>query len=187
MLVPRGDNSYRMLVEELRAGRIAVMACDTIYGFVGVAPQTDAAIRQIKGRGETKPFLRLISHRDEAERSGAILPESEIFTLWPGPFTFVLPMRDGSSVAFRVPQDERLRDLVADVGAPLFSTSVNRAGNPPMDDPEVIDGEFGREVALVEDSGLFSGRKPSTVVDLTIRPFRVLRQGAGEVPSVYLS
>ena len=35
---------------------VAILPCDTIYGIVGVAPETEGRIRSIKGRGEDKPF-----------------------------------------------------------------------------------------------------------------------------------
>ena len=40
------------LVEVLESGGIVIMPCDTIYGFVGVAPDTEGKIRELKGRQE---------------------------------------------------------------------------------------------------------------------------------------
>ena len=182
MLLKRSDESYERLKEILSGGGVAIMACDTIYGFVGKVPSTEDRIRRIKGRGETKPFLQLLPDAAALETTGALMPEGEILSLWPGPFTFVFAMKDGGTTAFRVPEDAKLRELTASAGCPLYSTSVNRAGEPPMDDPSAILDEFGREVDLVEDAGIFEGRSPSTVVDVSSRPYRILRQGAGVVP-----
>ena len=186
MRLPRGDDSYAELLAVLRRGEAAVMACDTIYGFVGRVPDAEGAIRRIKGREETKPFLQLLPDVGAVEELGLIRPEGGILDLWPGPFTFVFRRPGGGTVACRVPEDERLRRLTADLGAPLYSTSVNRAGAESMNDPEAIEAEFGGEVALIEDSGVYAGRRPSTVVDVTERPYRILRQGAGVVPEELL-
>ena len=186
MLLKRGNESRELLKTQLRAGRIVVMVCDTIYGILGRVPDTEGAIRRIKGRGEMKPFLQLLPDSSALESSGAILPESDILTLWPGPFTFVFSMKDGGTTAFRVPEDASLRSLIREVASPLYSTSVNRAGEPSLEDPVLIESEFGNDLALVEDSGRFQGRQPSTVVDLTVRPYRILRQGVGVVPERFL-
>ena len=186
MFIKRGTDSSPELAAALSARRIVVMACDTIYGLVGVAPDTEADICRIKGRGENKPFLVLIHDPVELKRLDVHRSDFPILSLWPGPFTFIFPTTAGDTVAVRVPQDPRLRDLIAKVGSPLFSTSVNRAGDAPMDDPVAIDTEFGHAVAVVEDSGVLPGRTPSTIVDLTVHPHRILRQGAGTVPGGYL-
>lgn len=186
MYLIRDDNSYDALVGALREGLVVIMACDTIYGFVGRVPDTEAEIRRIKGRGENQPFLILLTDASALPRMGAVGGDDAILSLWPGPFTFIFPTRAHTTVACRVPQDYRLRALIADVGGGLYSTSVNRAGQPPMNDPSEIKAEFGGEVALIEDSGVFKGRLPSTLVDLTRKPRRILRQGEGQVPKKYL-
>ena len=186
MLIKRGDESFRAMAAALKEGGVVAAACDTIYGFIGIAPQTEADIRRIKGRGETKPFLVLIPDTDALGRLDVKAASRPILALWPGPFTFIFPTESGGTVAARVPEDRRLRNLIAEVGSPLFSTSVNRAGEMPMDDAAEIQDEFGAQAAVVEDSGVLRGRKPSTIVDLSVHPHRILRQGAGTVPPGYL-
>jgi len=186
MLYRRSDKSRRLIKESLRSGKVAVLACDTIYGFVGRAPDTEGLIRSIKGRGEHTPFLQLISDMEVLSDVSAILPRTDILSMWPGPFTFILQLKNGGTAGFRIPEDPSLRFLLKEVGFPLFSTSVNRSGRPAMNNPAEIEVEFGNEIEVIEDSGLFHGRLPSTVVDLTITPYRILRQGAGIVPGELL-
>ena len=186
-MVPRGNESLSRLTEILKSGDVAIMACDTIYGFVGAVPESEERIREIKGRAETKPFLQLIPGPGILDDLGFEMPPAGFLDLWPGPFTYVLKGSGGNTVAFRVPEDEYLRRLIHLVGRPLFSTSVNRAGSPPMDDPKEMDSEFGSEVPIIEDAGFFTGNEPSTVVNLTVRPCTILRQGAGRVPPELLN
>ncbi len=187
MLIPRGNESFGELLHVLRKGDPVIMACDTIYGFVGIVPESEERIRRIKGRGESKQFLQLIASAGDLPALGFEKPSEDFFNLWPGPFTYVLSGKEGRTGAFRVPCDERLRQLIVEVGKPLYSTSVNRAGSPPMENPADMEDEFGAEVSIVEDSGLFDGRKPSTIVNLSERPYRILRQGAGIVPLEFLN
>ncbi len=186
MLVTRSGRSFNLLLDAITGGKAAVMACDTIYGLVGAAPQTESLLQHIKGRREDNPFLQLIPDFSYLEKLGVIVPKSTVFNLWPGPFTLVMNLEKGGSAAFRVPEDERLCKLISRAGLPVFSTSVNRAGQPAMNNPKEIEKEFGSEVALIEDSGIIEGRRPSTVVDLTTAPFRILRQGAGIMPPEFL-
>ena len=72
MLIRRGDESFRALAAALRDGRVVAAACDTIYGFLGIVPDSEADIRRIKGRGETKPFPHRI--RENHRRPGAGRP-----------------------------------------------------------------------------------------------------------------
>ncbi len=187
MLLKRSNESRLKLTESLKSGEVVVMACDTIYGFTGRVPDTEDLIRAIKGRDEQSPFLRLIADISALDAVAVIPRETDILNLWPGPFTFVFPLIEGGTAAFRIPKDTSLRNLIRDLGFPLYSTSVNRSGRPSMNNPLDIEAEFGNETALIEDSGLISGGQPSTVVDLTVSPCMILRQGAGRVPSHFLS
>ncbi len=187
MLLKRSNESRLKLSDFLSSGEVVVMACDTIYGFTGKVPDTEDLIRAIKGRGEQNPFLQLIADTSALDAVAVTPRETDILNLWPGPFTFVFPLIGGGTAAFRIPEDTSLRNLIRELGFPLYSTSVNRSGRPSMNNPLDIEAEFGNETAMIEDSGLISSGLPSTVVDLTVSPCRILRQGAGRVPPRYLS
>ena len=85
-------------------------------------------------------------------------------------------------MALRVPRDPLLAGLLRRLGRPLASTSVNRAGQAPLWRIREIVAEFEREVDLVVDAGDLEGRIPSTIVDLSVRPWRLLRPGAVRLP-----
>jgi L-threonylcarbamoyladenylate synthase len=159
---------------------VAIMPCDTIYGLVGAAPGAEARLRVLKGR-EEKSFLQLIASADWLPRFGALALPEKLAGYWPGPLTLVFPLERGS-VALRVPADPGLRELLQRLDCPLFSTSVNRSGQPALWRIADILAEFEARVDLVVDAGDLPGRLPSTIVDLSRRPFRVLRQGALSLP-----
>ncbi len=176
--------SLARLASVLRGSGVAVIPCDTIYGIVGAAPRTEGRIRAIKGRGEDKPFLQLIASASWTRRVCGLDAPPRLARHWPGPLTIVLPVVEAAggagpaTVALRVPGAAWLRDMVAAIGEPLFSTSVNRAGSRPLWKIADIIREFEHDVDFVLDGGDLPGALPSTIVDATVRPFRVVRAGA---------
>jgi len=175
------DGAFNALAGILSRGGVAVIPCDTMYGIVGVAPDTEARIRRVKGRGETKPFLQLIAQASwVAQLSEKPLPAS-LSKYWPGPLTVVFPLRGGGTVALRLPDSPFLRSLMEAAGKPLYSTSVNRAGRDPMFDIALITAEFEQDVDVVFDAGNLPPGPPSTLVDVTSRPYKVLRAGAVQI------
>lgn len=170
----------------LEAGGVAIIPCDTIYGFVGRVPDTEERIRRIKGRGETNPFLMLVGTAEQAASLSSVALDEAVVSLWPAPLTLVLPTRD-STVAVRVPNDSFLSEVIATLGAPIYSTSANRSGRAPMWQIEAIIAEFEHEVDLIVDQGDIPAGQPSTILDLTRKPYLILRQGEFRVPPELLS
>ena len=112
---------------------------------------------------------------------------------WPGALTLVfragpsLPrhLRDErGTIALRWSPHPLIAALLRLGGVPLIGTSANRSGMPALHQvPEVLQAiPEGIDVAL--DGGRTSGGEPSTLVDTTASPPRILREGA--VPRVAL-
>lgn len=166
----------------LKKGGVAVLPCDTIYGIVGVAPETRDRILDLKGRDEHRPFLMLVADPSWIKPfSDAELPLT-LRPFWPGPLTVLFPGKSGGKTGFRMPEDPFLTKILALLGKPLFSTSVNVAGRPHLWKSADIVREFGSRVDLVVDAGDLPEGVPSTVVDITVSPFRLVRQGALHLP-----
>jgi len=174
--------AIRTLAELLARGGVAIVPCDTIYGIVGVDPLAEDRIRTLKGRGEDKPFLRLVADASWVRALTGSDAPPRLARHWPGPLTLVLPVEGGGTLAMRVPATRWLRELVAGLGKPLLSTSVNRAGSMPLWRVADIITEFGEEVDLVLSGADLPDAVPSTIVDATVRPYRILRGGSLQVP-----
>jgi L-threonylcarbamoyladenylate synthase len=106
---------------------------------------------------------------------------------WPGPLTIVVRARPlfppamlgpGGSIAMRVPGLPWLCDLVGRLGVPMTATSANISGRGEISDPAQVIAEFEGKVDAIVDGGPAPGGLPSTVLDLTSAPPRIVREGA---------
>lgn len=175
------------IAELLRAGSVALLPTDTIYGLHALAldERAVARIAEIKGRDETKPFIVLASSMHDLQQLGISAPPDILNALaevWPAPLTAILPLRrplaasrGGATLAVRIPALEWLRELVSRTG-PLVSTSANRSGEPPVDAPSKLARDLHESLDAIVDGGVREG-KPSAILDLTSDEPRFIREG----------
>jgi L-threonylcarbamoyladenylate synthase len=178
VLAAADPQSFPALVRILVRGGVVIAPGDTMYGLVGIAPEAEQRLRSVKGRGEDKPFLRLIADASWIRRISDMPMPPRLARYWPGPLTLVFPAHNGGTAALRVPDHPFLQDLLRALDRPLYSTSVNRAGSEPLRTVEEMRRELERDVDAIFDAGDQPPGAPSTLVDITRRPFAVLRQGA---------
>ncbi len=179
------DAAARMVLVLSRGG-VVIMPCDTIYGIVGIVPDTEDRIRDIKGREQTKPFIQLIGEPEWLERLGAPPIPTALERYWPGPLTLVVRVRHGGTAGVRVPADPFLRKLLTELDTPLYSTSVNRSGEPALAGFDDMRKTFEDAVDLIVRGDVSGTPRASTVLDTTTSPFRIVRQGEVHVPAVLL-
>lgn len=176
-------DSLERTVQVLKKGGVVIIPTDTVYGFSGITGSLslskgpDDRIRAIKGRAETKPMIQLIaSPEDLAKYTSDSLPQT-LLKKWPGALTIIVNDKLGGTTAFRCPGDQWLRRVISECGSPIYSTSVNRSGQPVLDEEAAIINEFTNEVDLIVKDGDKKGAKPSTIVSITDGTIKVLRQG----------
>jgi L-threonylcarbamoyladenylate synthase len=141
----------------------------------------------IKGRDGGKPLLVVAANRAQLEDLGVAASRETLdrfFALWPAPLTVTLPLHaplpasaGTATLAVRVPAHPELRELLESTG-PLTATSLNRSGEFPIADADEAEDAFGGEVDVLVDCGKTPGGPPSTLLDATVDPPRVLRAGA---------
>ncbi len=104
---------------------------------------------------------------------------------WPGPFTFVMPVKpqvskllcgDFDSIAVRVSAHPVVRELCDTLNKPLVSTSANLAGEPPVVDAQQIITDFSDKIEALIIGQLGEQRQPSTIIDA--RSGQILRSGS---------
>ena len=198
MILKKSDpSSIETTAATLKKGGIVIIPTDTVYGFSGIVDlkgstthfESDAKIRAIKGRAETKPLIQLIAKPEDLRLYTDDAIPNTLLSKWPGALTIIVHIKDDAplaataipqtrTVAFRCPGDEWLREIIARCGAPVFSTSVNRSGQPVLDTTNSIVSEFANETDLIIDDGDKKGALPSTLVALENGTVKVLRQGS---------
>ncbi|MBA3369708.1 MAG: threonylcarbamoyl-AMP synthase [Geodermatophilaceae bacterium] len=175
----------------IRAGKLVVLPTDTVYGVAADAftPRAITGLLAAKGRGRAMPVPVLIADADTLEGVATNVGSSaRLLTraCWPGGLTVIVEhppslawdLGDGQgTVAVRVPDDDLARDLLRETG-PLGVSSANRSGHPPARTADEAIEALGDLVAVVLDDGPRSDGEPSTIVDCTVDPPRVLRVGA---------
>ena len=135
----------------LRAGGVALVPTDTVYGLAALTPAATDDLFVLKGRPADRSVAVLVADRPAAESLAEAVPPAlgELMDRhWPGPLTVVLPRReapgprlggDAGTVGVRCPDHPWLRRLLAAVG-PLAVTSANRHAAPtPPEAREVLE------------------------------------------------
>ncbi|MEM1379143.1 MAG: L-threonylcarbamoyladenylate synthase [Pseudomonadota bacterium] len=176
----------------LRDGQVCALPTETVYGLAALASDGEAVARvyATKGRPQFNPLIVHCASLDEASAVVALdqcaRRLAEMF--WPGPLTIVLEKQEAASVAdlagaglptlaVRVPAHPLMREVIAEVGAPLVAPSANRSGRlSPTTAAHVID-EFGDAVPVL-DGGPCSAGIESTIVSLAKSRPTLLRPGA---------
>jgi tRNA A37 threonylcarbamoyladenosine synthetase subunit TsaC/SUA5/YrdC len=87
-------------------------------------------------------------------------------------------MGQGNTIAVRVPARDDLREFISACGGALAVTSANRSGQRDALSVDAAADYLGSWVTLYVDGGPSPIALPSTVVDCTSEPPRILRQGA---------
>lgn len=181
-------------VQVLQKGGTAVFPTDTLYGLGcnALDPHAAGRVFDIKHRSYVKALPMFVRDLSWARELAYITPEQEriISQLWPGKVTFVLPRRDlvpaimcggGQTIGIRSPDDQFIQTLLRHLGYPLAGTSANISGREQFNDAQAIAQMYSQTAPqpnLIIDAGQLSGSLPSTVVDLSSRQPRILRQGA---------
>jgi len=179
-------------VVALRAGSLAIVPTDTVYGLAADA-ENEAAARALyaaKGRAAIQPTAILFASVDILVERVPELPEGDVAAaraLLPGPVTLVLrnpgrryawlsPARP-DAIGVRVPAVTGAGRAVLDALGALVATSANLPRRPDPRRIADVPAAIVAAVAAVVDGGELPGT-PSTVVDLTGREPHVLREGA---------
>tara|TARA_Y100001936_G_scaffold69313_1_gene68328 strand:+ start:1763 stop:2407 length:645 start_codon:yes stop_codon:yes gene_type:complete len=174
----------------LKAGGIIAFPTDTFYGL-GADPFNKTAvdkIYKIKNRDSKKPLLLLI---DSLEKLDELVEEPSkdsvklIENFWPGPLTILFKPKSiipenitTGLLGLRQPGHAITRKLLSVLDHPLTAPSANFSGKIPATTAKQVALQLGNKLDLVLDAGTCKGEEPSTLVDATQKPVRLIREGA---------
>jgi tRNA threonylcarbamoyl adenosine modification protein (Sua5/YciO/YrdC/YwlC family) len=188
----------RKAVEIIRRGGVIAYPTDSCYALGCHIGDKDALERIRRIRDADKHHHFTLVCRDLAEIGRFAQVDTPQFRLLksstPGPFTFLLPASRETpkrlqhpkrrTIGVRIPEHPVPHMLLAELGEPLLSSTLLMPGDDePLTDGEQIRDRLDHQLDAIVDGG-HCGVEPTTVVDLTVNPPAVLRQGKGRIGSV---
>ncbi len=167
----------------LSQGKIIAIPTETVYGLAARADKKEAVdkLYSLKGRPLDKPFSLALAEGEKAigQYFSILTPFGYrlIENFWPGPLTIIYYKRPEGKIGIRIPADAIASSILKQLGLPVYLPSANRSGQDEAVSADEVEKVFGKEIDLIVDGGKSQYKKPSTVIDLTYKPFKVLREG----------
>jgi len=192
------DNAILQASETIANDGVIALPTETCYGLSCDATNKKAVekIYKIKQRSEGMPLSVMFFDLSAAEEYVDFNEQAIDLaaTYWPGPITLVLPRKKDKelfgvgeeSVGVRVPDHRFCLKLLYQVDLPLVTTSANLSGQDnPYSTEDVLKYFEGQEHKpdLIIDGGKIEKTQPSTIVDLSGKEIKVLREGSIKINS----
>ncbi|MBL0219885.1 MAG: threonylcarbamoyl-AMP synthase [Myxococcales bacterium] len=185
------------IVDVIAAGDLACIPVRGAYRIIADA-RSEAAITRLaqsKQRAHNRPALILVGDLKAAHDivDGTTWSTTKRLSksLWPGPLTLLLPpsdrlpikinrmlTRSTGSIGIRVPEDPLTTAIVGQLGGPLVVSSANLENKPGSSSAATVRARFARTVAIWVDAMDIPPEPPSTLVEVTERGFKIIREGA---------
>jgi L-threonylcarbamoyladenylate synthase len=176
----------------IRHGGLVALPTDTLYGLAADPFHADAVRRLLAAKRRPPDQALPLIAADTVQIAayfGALPAAGERLAarFWPGPLTLLVPAPPAvvadvaagtGRVGVRVPAHEIARAICRAAGRPITATSANISGHPATADPDEVERTLGDVVDLLVDTGPTAGGEPSTIVDVTQTPPRLIRAGA---------
>jgi L-threonylcarbamoyladenylate synthase len=176
----------------LKGGGVIAFPTETFYGL-GADAFNETAVEKvfaIKGRNSVSPVSVIVADEGALRALVTEVPDKArelMKKFWPGPLTIVFNAAPAVSVrltantgkiGIRVSSHPIAVLLARELGAPLTATSANLSGQNETVSAAGVKDTLGDLADMIIDSGETPGGPGSTIVDVTVSPFRILREGA---------
>lgn len=191
------QRKIKQIAKILEDGGVIIYPTDTVYGlgcdiFNNKAVERICKIRKLD---PVKARLSFICENISQISDYANQIDNETFKLLknnlPGPFTFVLNSNNKvpkmfknrkRTIGVRIPSNNIVMAIIKELGRPILTTSLKSDDEVEeyFTDPIDINEDFENLVDAVIDGGVGKNR-PSTIVDCTVSPPEILRQGEESV------
>ena len=178
--------------EIIKRGGLVAVPTETVYGLAGNGLDVDAVekIYEVKGRPAVKPLSLMVPGEKAIGLYCRNVPEAACTLakkFWPGPLTIVLRSRaivpdivraGGDTVGLRCPDHPKTLKLLRAAGVPFAAPSANPSGEPSPKNAGQVMAYFDGKIDAVIDGGECGLGRESTIIDMSEKPYRILRQGA---------
>ena len=187
---PSRDRGIAAAAAAIKRGELVVLPTESVYGLAAdpFSAKAMRALREAKGRGDDLPVGVLVGAvRTVDGLASGVTAEGRalIDAFWPGPLTLVVreqptlawDIASGAGhVSLRMPLHPVALAVLAATG-PLAVTSAQRAGSTPPRTCAAAQDQLGDGIALYLDGGEAAAEAASSIVDLTVNPPVLLREG----------
>ena len=173
------DQQIANAVTALRAGGVVAYPTEFCYGL-GCDPGNHQALERlikIKRRQAEQGLILIaasIDHVNDYAELESLPLSTKIKASWPGPFTWLLPVKESVStwvkgrhdtVAMRVTAHPSSQLLCQQYGGAIVSTSANRHGQEALLSASAVESEMGVELDFILDAPLGNAAAPSIIQD----------------------
>ena len=187
----KDSKSIQLACDILNKGEIIIYPTDTLYGFGVDATNTQAIelLNQLKNREQV--YSIIVNSKKMLNKYAYITKQQEfaINQYLPGPFTMILKKKESDlsnlislnlkTVGIRMPLHKFSIKIVKDLNRPIITTSVNFHNSKPLSNYQDIRKKF-KNVNMFYDENFNDKSIGSTIIDLTAKPHKILRQGDGK-------
>ena len=183
------SKDYKKIVEDLLKGEVVGFPTETVYGLAIVYNSKEAfdKIYQIKQRSITKPISAMVANKEVLKNIAVVDKRASqvVDNLMPGSITVILPAKDNllehvtfnlNTIGVRIPTNETALRILSEINIPLLVTSANISNEPSLLKAKDVYTKFNGKIASLIDEDAING-VASTVVDLTKKPIKILREG----------
>ena len=176
-------------------GGIVAFPTETVYGLAARADKKRPPdkLYSLKQRPQNKPFSVAFADPELAVNKCfcQLIPFGYklIEKFWPGPLTIVYYQNQEEKIGVRIPSNTIALQVLGKLNFPVFLPSANLSGQKEPVSAEEVEKVFQGQIDLLIDGGRTEHKKASTVVDLTCKPFKILREGAiteDDIASVFV-
>jgi len=185
------ETGIKKAKEAILSGGLVAFPTESFYGL-GVNSLDEEAVKRLyrtKKRNSDQPILLLVPSLEAVEQYVLVIPETAIKLInafWPGGLTLIfeasplisnLLTAGTGKIGLRLSSHPIAGALVKAVGVPITGTSANISSHPPCSRAEEVLQSFGQSLDLILDGGPTQGQIGSTLLDITVNPPQILRQG----------
>lgn len=177
-----------LAINVLESGGTVVYPTDTVYGL-GANIFHENAVKKIfylKKRPFNKPLSVCVSKIDDIHKIAYLDKDHEgiVQNYLPGPYTIILRKKEHISplltagmdkIGIRIPDNKVCQELTRKF--PITTTSANLSGEMVPKSAEEVSKKLGDDLDLILDAGVSKTGIPSTVIDMTVKPPQILREG----------
>ena len=167
----------------LRSGGLVAFPTETVYGLGAnlLNKKGIARLYRVKRRPRGKPFTVHIENTLVIKTLGCKITKAAktlADKYWPGPLTIILNCKNGKKIGFRMPDNKVALKLIKEAGVPVAAPSANISGEAPPTSAEDVLKQLAGSIDILLDAGPTEIGVESTVIDMTVTPPRILREGA---------